>query len=74
MEHKLTFPQHYETEYKPSLHADPKEDPESADFAQKNFRPLYYTLQYPEDKSKIEMSFGIIIHALFLNTECSYIF
>lgn len=28
-------------------------------FAEKNFRPLYYTMQYPEDKSKIEMSFDL---------------
>ncbi|KZS98303.1 FAD/NAD-P-binding domain-containing protein, partial [Sistotremastrum niveocremeum HHB9708] len=50
---------HYETEYKPSLHADSQQDPDSADFAQKNFRPLYYTLQYPQDKSRIEMSFDL---------------
>ena len=29
------------------------------EFASKNFRPLYYTMQYPADKSKIEMSFDL---------------
>ena len=29
------------------------------EFASKNFRPLYYTMQYTEDKSKIEMSFDL---------------
>lgn len=28
-------------------------------FAGRNFRPLYYTMQYAEDKSKIEMSFDL---------------
>ena len=28
-------------------------------FAEKHFRPLYYTMQYPEDKAKIEMSFDL---------------
>ena len=28
-------------------------------FASKNFRPLYYTMQYTEDRSKIEMSFDL---------------
>lgn len=28
-------------------------------FAEKNFRPLYYTMQYSQDKSKIEMSFDL---------------
>lgn len=32
---------------------------EAFKFAEKNFRPLYYTMQYPEDKSKIEMSFDL---------------
>lgn len=29
------------------------------EFASQKFRPLYYTMQYPEDKSKIEMSFDL---------------
>ena len=28
-------------------------------FASENFRPLYYTMQYPENRSKIEMSFDL---------------
>ena len=32
---------------------------EAFDFAARNFRPLYYTMQYDEDKSKIEMSFDL---------------
>lgn len=29
------------------------------EFASQKFRPLYYTMQYAEDKSKIEMSFDL---------------
>jgi hypothetical protein len=29
--------------------------------ARNEFRPLYYTKQYEEDKSKIEMSFGEVL-------------
>lgn len=36
-----------------------KEAEEAFKFAENNFRPLYYTMQYPEDKSKIEMSFDL---------------
>lgn len=32
---------------------------EAFEFAKANFRPLYYTKQYPEDKAKIEMSFDL---------------
>lgn len=32
---------------------------EAFEFASQNFRPLYYTMQYPEDKSRIEMSFDL---------------
>lgn len=40
--------------------AEDRHDAEEAfDFAKDNFRPLYYTKQYPEDKAKIEMSFDL---------------
>ncbi|KAI0743733.1 FAD/NAD(P)-binding domain-containing protein [Daedaleopsis nitida] len=32
---------------------------EAFDFAARKFRPLYYTMQYTQDKSKIEMSFDL---------------
>lgn len=53
--------QYYETEYKTDLAAESKtkEDEDTLEFASKNFRPLYYTMQYPQDKNKIEMSFGM---------------
>ncbi|KAJ3554515.1 hypothetical protein NM688_g3070 [Phlebia brevispora] len=59
---------YYETRYDPSHNAplegvtskEERQQAEAAfDFASKNFRPLYYTMQYPEDKSKIEMSFDL---------------
>ncbi|GJE95068.1 FAD/NAD(P)-binding domain-containing protein [Phanerochaete sordida] len=58
---------YYEVQYDPSRNAPteklPEEEREEAEkafeFAAKNFRPLYYTMQYPEDKSKIEMSFDL---------------
>ncbi|KZT08371.1 FAD/NAD-P-binding domain-containing protein [Laetiporus sulphureus 93-53] len=59
---------YYETRYNPS-HNAPVESSASAQerheteeafaFAERNFRPLYYTMQYPQDKSKIEMSFDL---------------
>ncbi|KAG8961509.1 hypothetical protein FRC03_005307 [Tulasnella sp. 419] len=52
---------YYETEYNPVYNA-PSEGPEddkAFEFSKNNFRPLYYTMQYPEDKSKIEMSFDL---------------
>ena len=65
----LTFAQHYETRYDPSHNApmdsakttaeDRREAEKAFDFAKDNFRPLYYTKQYPEDKAKIEMSFDL---------------
>ncbi|KAH9935339.1 FAD/NAD-P-binding domain-containing protein [Fomitopsis serialis] len=36
-----------------------QETEESFKFARDNFRPLYYTMQYPQDKAKIEMSFDL---------------
>lgn len=53
--------QYYETGFNKDLAADPNnpENQESVRFAEKNFRPLYYTMQYPTDKSKIEMSFDL---------------
>ncbi|KAG8707621.1 hypothetical protein FRC09_001729 [Ceratobasidium sp. 395] len=52
---------HYETHFKDELAAEPssKDDEEALLLGQKEFKPLYYTKQYDEDKSKIEMSFGI---------------
>lgn len=58
----------YEVQYDPSHNAplsstasakERSEAEESFAFAERNFRPLYYTMQYPEDKSKIEMSFDL---------------
>ncbi|OCH84894.1 FAD/NAD-P-binding domain-containing protein [Obba rivulosa] len=58
----------YETYYNPSHNAPlpnsistkERQDTERAfEFASKNFRPLYYTMQYRQDKSKIEMSFDL---------------
>lgn len=53
--------QYYETGFNKDLAADPNNpaNQESINFAKKNFRPLYYTMQYPTDKSKIEMSFDL---------------
>ncbi|KAH9941001.1 FAD/NAD-P-binding domain-containing protein [Amylocystis lapponica] len=59
---------YYETEYDPSHNAplsssmsaaERKEREDAFAFASEHFRPLYYTMQYPEDKSKIEMSFDL---------------
>lgn len=52
---------HYETQYRPELNAKSqgKEDDEAFDFAEKDFRPLYYIKEYEEDRSKIEMSFDL---------------
>ncbi|KAH8108063.1 FAD/NAD-P-binding domain-containing protein [Cristinia sonorae] len=59
---------HYEVTYNPAYNASlPPEAPaqeqdeakEAFSFAEKHFRPLYYTKQYPEDKTKIEMSFDL---------------
>ena len=63
--HSLKF---YEVNYDPrhnaSIPADSSTEERKAaedafQFAEKNFRPLYYTMQYPQDKSKIEMSFDL---------------
>ncbi|CAE6352340.1 unnamed protein product [Rhizoctonia solani] len=55
---------HYETKFKDSLAADPqaehaKDDQEAIDLGKKEFKPLYYTKQYEDDKRKIEMSFDL---------------
>ncbi|THH29953.1 hypothetical protein EUX98_g4241 [Antrodiella citrinella] len=59
---------HYEVDYKAAHNApisqewseqERAETEEAFSFASKQFRPLYYTMQYPEDKSKIEMSFDL---------------
>ena len=60
--------QYYETRYNPKHNAplssadsaqEREQMSEAFDFAARNFRPLYYTMQYAEDKSKIEMSFDL---------------
>ncbi|KAI0745541.1 FAD/NAD-P-binding domain-containing protein [Earliella scabrosa] len=59
---------YYETRYNPKHNAplssadsaqEREQMSEAFDFAARNFRPLYYTMQYAEDKSKIEMSFDL---------------
>ncbi|KAH9859028.1 FAD/NAD-P-binding domain-containing protein [Lenzites betulinus] len=59
---------HYETRYNPEHNAplssattaeEREEMTKSFKFAESSFRPLYYTKQYDEDKSKIEMSFDL---------------
>ncbi|CAE6418938.1 unnamed protein product [Rhizoctonia solani] len=55
---------HYETKFKDSLAAEPqpehaKDDEEAIELGKKEFKPLYYTKQYEEDKRKIEMSFDL---------------
>ena len=64
----LIIVQYYETRYTPEHNAplssatndkEREEMTKSFEFAERNFRPLYYTMQYAEDKSKIEMSFDL---------------
>ncbi|CCM00268.1 uncharacterized protein FIBRA_02298 [Fibroporia radiculosa] len=59
---------YYETQYDSSHNAPPEENASAQErretedtftFARDSFRPLYYTMQYPQDKSKIEMSFDL---------------
>jgi len=52
---------HYETSYRPELNAKStgKEDDKAFEFAEKNFRPLYYIKEYEENRAKIEMSFDL---------------
>ncbi|KAG8681868.1 hypothetical protein FRC08_015353 [Ceratobasidium sp. 394] len=52
---------HYETQFKDSLAAEPTtdDDEQAISFGRNEFKPLYYTKQYEEDKSKIEMSFDL---------------
>ncbi|CAE6460581.1 unnamed protein product [Rhizoctonia solani] len=55
---------HYETKFTESLAADPQpeheeDDQEAIELGRKEFKPLYYTKQYEEDKRKIEMSFDL---------------
>ena len=66
--HFAGLPQYYEVQYNPSHNAplsdkmpakERQQAEEAFEFASKNFRPLYYTMQYPQDKSKIEMSFDL---------------
>lgn len=57
----MLLDQYYETEFADSLAATPasKPDEEAIALGRKAFRPLYYTMQYEEDKKKIEMSFDL---------------
>lgn len=66
--HFARHAQYYEVQYNPSHNAplsdktpdkERRQAEEAFEFASKNFRPLYYTMQYPQDKSKIEMSFDL---------------
>ncbi|CAE6532278.1 unnamed protein product [Rhizoctonia solani] len=55
---------HYETRFKDTLAAEPqtehaKDDQEAIELGKKEFKPLYYTKQYEDDKRKIEMSFDL---------------
>ncbi|KAI0068498.1 FAD/NAD-P-binding domain-containing protein [Artomyces pyxidatus] len=51
---------YYETSFNPDLAAkDAQHDSETMKFAQDHFRPLYYTMQYPENRAKLEMSFDL---------------
>lgn len=52
---------HYETSYRPELNAKSQgqDDDKAFDFAEKNFRPLYYIKEYEENRKKIEMSFDL---------------
>ena len=60
--------QYYETQYSAEFNApltvaggaqQRKNMEQAFEFASSNFRPLYYTMQYAEDHSKIEMSFDL---------------
>ena len=60
--------QYYEIRYNPKFNAplpnegdaQQRQEMEKAfEFASRSFRPLYYTMQYPQDLSKIEMSFDL---------------
>ncbi|RPD63984.1 FAD/NAD-P-binding domain-containing protein [Lentinus tigrinus ALCF2SS1-6] len=59
---------YYETRYSPKHNAplsaagsakERDQMTQAFEFAAHNFRPLYYTMQYDQDKSKIEMSFDL---------------
>ncbi|VDC07912.1 unnamed protein product [Peniophora sp. CBMAI 1063] len=49
---------HYEVQFDESLAAESAPE-DQVQFAKDKFRPLYYTKQYPQDRSKIEMSFDL---------------
>lgn len=50
--------QHYETEFRPELIASSATDDERQR-GETDFRPLYYTYQYPSALNKLEMSFDL---------------
>lgn len=55
--------QYYEMEYKEDLVANCRKSEESTkksmEFAEKNFKPLYFIHMYADDPKKIEMSFDL---------------
>ncbi|KZT29612.1 hypothetical protein NEOLEDRAFT_1055262 [Neolentinus lepideus HHB14362 ss-1] len=69
---------YYCLEYDPSLRSKKRleERDEEAlkqfDFAEKNFRPLYYVRSYPSDKTKIEMSFDLTNYQPQFKGESAY--
>ncbi|KAI0275499.1 hypothetical protein BGY98DRAFT_992293 [Russula aff. rugulosa BPL654] len=52
---------HYETEFKPELIAS-SATPADRQRGETDFRPLYYTYQYPSALKKLEMSFDLTIY------------
>lgn len=53
--------QHYETEFRPELIASSATDDERQR-GETDFRPLYYTYQYPSALKKLEMSFDLTFY------------
>ena len=53
--------QHYETEFRPELIASSATDDERKR-GETDFRPLYYTYQYPSALKKLEMSFDLTFY------------
>lgn len=53
--------QHYETEFKPELISS-SATPAERQRGETDFRPLYYTYQYPSTLKKLEMSFDLTIY------------
>jgi len=53
--------QYYETEFRPELVASSATDDERQR-GETDFRPLYYTYQYPSVRKKLEMSFNLTFY------------